>query len=405
MRPNDSPFDNENPLPLNADQLGPTFAQLQSNRKPILLNAIEVLGISQSEQAILPLFETAVRRPLDIEVETHVIQALLRIGEPAVAPLLEILSFGGEITRLKAIRVLGHFGGEAVRGPLAQTLHDPSERIRLAALQAVGHFSPHEALPFLIEALQQGSIEMRAEAAKRLAALTLQSGSALTALMAAVRDPDPTVRRHVVRALGLYEEIHVAPVLLEAMRDASPWVRAEAAETLGNRHESYAIPLLLDAQMDENGVVREAAARAITRFGDRRAVSLALLHNAFLPVPDKLRALEALSTFCFQSRELEVDYRFASVADYCRSLQAERLSPEAQQALEAIQAELQARLNRQQLLRGSQADPVERGKELLRPHGGGNLSQPQEMLRASDTPPQEKPANSSWLARLRNRRS
>lgn len=389
-------------LPLSADQVEPLIVLLQSNRKPVVLDAIDVLGVSGSERAVRPLFELLWRRPGDVEIETRITKALTRIGEAAVMPLIEALQSEGEVMRLKAIRVLGHLADARAFAPLVQALQDPSERVQNAVVQAISSFAPQDVVPLLCEALQQGEVEVRSTAAVKLSTLPLRGEAALNALMAAARDPAPQVRRQVIRALGQYHNVHVVPLLLEAMRDDSPWVRAEASEALGNLRESYAIPLQLRALNDEHTLVRESAARALARFGGRQELSVALLGNSFLKVSDKLDALETLSGFTFKYREFELDYRFPSVAQYCRELLAAEPAPAVKQAIEEVQAEIQARVDRKQLLRGSQSDLSE--KELLRAHGGNAPSAPAEMLRASETPPAASVPPSSWLARLLGRR-
>lgn len=261
-----------------------------------------------------------------------------------------------------------------------------------------------QALPRLLDALQDASAAVRSAAAAELSDPRYRDERTFASLMEATQDADAEVRRQAIRALGKHREARAIPRLLEAARGEAHWIRATAMEALGRLQETRAIPLHLQAMLDESAFVREGAALALVGFGDRQAIAIALLGSAHLTTPDKLDALEALSRLHFKGIDITLDYRFSSVASYCQSLLKADLAPEVRQAAEAVQAEIQARQDRRQLLRGSQSDFPNAKEELLRAHSGADSSPSEEMLRASDIPPPDTTPRSSWFTRLRARR-
>jgi HEAT repeat protein len=142
------------------------------------------------------------------------------------------------------------------------------------------------------------------EAAKQLAGLGKEGSAAVPALIAALEDKDPQVRREVVLALGrmgdrralddlarVLSDDREAPVrdvavnavaaiddpraggcLVRALSDDDCVVRASAAFELGNRADASAFGALVAALSDECQHVRRHAALALGVLRDERAL-------------------------------------------------------------------------------------------------------------------------------------
>jgi HEAT repeat protein len=389
---------------LSEEQVEHMIALLRSNRKPALFLAIDLLGINRCERAVPPLFDALMQRSGDTEIEVRITKALERIGAPAVPPLIEALRIGDERVRQKAVRLLGHIGDSRAAEAVAQALLDDSERVQYAAVLAISSFAPEEARLPLLAALRCKPSSVRSAAAAKLSATAFHDARVLTGLMEASADADPTVRRHVIKALGQHGDPCAVPLLLKAILDGTPWVRAEAAEALGLLTEPGAIPLHLHALKDENPFVRDSAAKALTRFGTQQALVMALLGCASLTPAEKLDTLETLGSLHYKSPGFVLDYRFPSVTQYFQTLFATDLAPEVKQGIAVIQREIQIRQDRRQLLRGSRSDPSRTKEELLRAHSGVSSTPPEELLRATGTLQAEEVTTASWLTRLFGRR-
>jgi HEAT repeat protein len=84
-------------------------------------------------------------------------------------------------------------------------------------------------------------------------------------------DPEPAVRAAAGRALGRLGEREALPDLIEALEDASPDVRVVAAAALWRLPDPAAVPALMRRTADAESAVREWSAQALGVIGDSRA--------------------------------------------------------------------------------------------------------------------------------------
>lgn len=101
------------------------------------------------------------------------------------------------------------------------------------------------------------------------------SENPVIALLNALSDPEPTVRKTVVRALGQLQDTLAVRALMTALRqDGDPEVREAAAWALGEMENAGAIPALEQALAgDDVAAVRLMAARALGEIEDPRAIT------------------------------------------------------------------------------------------------------------------------------------
>jgi putative heme-binding domain-containing protein len=92
-------------------------------------------------------------------------------------------------------------------------------------------------------------------------------GAGRAAVTAAADDPDASVRRQAIRALGLRRAADAAALMRRRLEDAEAAVRLQAAVGLGRLGRADAVPALLDALEDKDEVVRYSAFTALNRIG------------------------------------------------------------------------------------------------------------------------------------------
>ncbi len=225
--------------------------------------------------------------------------------------------------RAAAIRYLAR-GREASDGSydaLVQALAWPDESMRAVAAEGVSRLPLRRAaIPELIDALNDDSAAVRSAIAAGFRTLPAATDNEIRAgkwmprdpaaavppryfagegapaearplstvvaqraadLMRRAADPNPEVRRAVLRALSWAGEAAAAqvPDLLGALQDPDARVRAQAAETLGAvaPQAPEVIPALLGRLRDRIGSVRTAAATALARSGPAAVEGLTAL--------------------------------------------------------------------------------------------------------------------------------
>jgi HEAT repeat protein len=114
---------------------------------------------------------------------------------------------------------------------LVQALSDPVLMVRRWAASALGEIGPRaaEAAPALVEVFRDPSVASRAVA---MAALCRLGPEAALALLPALDDDDPQVRRHAVVTLGKCDgnPDELLGEVEQAARDPDPSVRAAAID-------------------------------------------------------------------------------------------------------------------------------------------------------------------------------
>jgi HEAT repeat protein len=165
------------------------------------------------------------------DANPEVANALIKIGKPAVDPL--ILALKSEISRVRssAAWILGKIGDVSAVIPLGESLQDEDHYVRESAARALGEIGDPNAIKYLIEAL---------------------------------RDKVSPVKELVSKALGRFGELAIDP-LAEALKDGNWSVRYYAVQALEGTGNKRAIDLLRSALNDGNNYVRERAAMALNK--------------------------------------------------------------------------------------------------------------------------------------------
>jgi HEAT repeat protein len=269
------------------------LALLKDSDAAIRLSAIQTLEKIGDLRAADPLVCMLVTR--DLNIRRAIIQALdtfgwspspdqmgaiylvgkrhwkecLKIGAPAMVPLLEALQDKGAI-HTGAIEVLGEIGDARAVEPLLQLLKVDSLKVRLATITALGRIGDERAIKPLLSMLVHDDGNIRAAAVMSLG--NFKDDCILDPLAARLQDRTDKVRIQAVKTLGRYGVAHSLEPLSVALRDVDSEVRRSALEVLTTSDDPAVVPALIQALDGWDEDMREKATAALVRFADVRAI-------------------------------------------------------------------------------------------------------------------------------------
>lgn len=255
----------------DARAVQPLAAALRDPSQTVGAYAAEALGRIGGPEAVQPLIDAFQSGG---HVREAVLQALVRIGEPAVRPLIETFrqlhAPGGGTTAAGAGDLLVQIGRPAV-GPLTAALGDPAVPVRYMAACTLGKIKDDVAVEPLAARLTDAEGGVSVEVARALLAI---GGKGIDVLCEALRQENPTARAAAALALasGPTREPKVIGPLGIALKDRRISIRTEAARALGMTQNPAAVDLLLGALKDPVAQVRRQAAESLAILRDPRAI-------------------------------------------------------------------------------------------------------------------------------------
>lgn len=176
---------------------------------------------------------------IDGTVRSGAAEALTRIGEPAVAPL--IAAYGNKDNNIWVIKgaaeVLAAIGDARAVEPLSAALmHDGDGMLRAHAAEALGKIGAPAVMP-LIDAFQHGYGSSRMWVAKALGATS--DARAVEPLIAALISGDNPVRAHAAEALGKIGDVRaVEPLIVLLTNELRDW-DSKYDQNLGGRETAH----------------------------------------------------------------------------------------------------------------------------------------------------------------------
>ncbi|ABC29872.1 protein containing HEAT repeats [Hahella chejuensis KCTC 2396] len=226
---------------------------------PLLQNAYyELIPLGETLQARLDPLKTALQPPYD-EASVKAVAAIVKeaakasnkvthawIRDPRVTDLLiDALSHGNARLVKEAALALTHivhryFADYRVRAAFVPLLSNANKTLRRVACGVVGRWPDESIVAMLAPLTEDKAAEVRQEATKTLAGLEQENIPALTrplfedALIARLKDSEPTVRDIAAFGLGAHGVARAASELEAALRvEVSPLVRESIEITLG----------------------------------------------------------------------------------------------------------------------------------------------------------------------------
>ncbi|MFZ3385591.1 MAG: HEAT repeat domain-containing protein [Candidatus Hydromicrobium sp.] len=166
----------------------------------------------------------------DKDVRWEAVEALVKIGKPAVELLIEALKDEDWHVRGRAAVALGNIGDGRAVGPLIKALKDKDSDVRMRAAEALVKIG-EPAVELLIEALKDGDWHVRGRAAVALG--NIGDGRAVGPLIEALKDGDKDVRWEAAVALGNIGDARAVEPLLRVLDDTHSNAAATALEKIG----------------------------------------------------------------------------------------------------------------------------------------------------------------------------
>ncbi|MFQ6078745.1 MAG: HEAT repeat domain-containing protein [Thermodesulfobacteriota bacterium] len=157
-------------------------------------------------------------------------RALVRIGKPAVEPLIAALKDEDSYIRGYAAEALGEIGDPRAVEPLIAALEDKDPSVSEKVAWALGEIKDRRAVEPLIGALHHEQLWVRRTTAEAMG--KIGDRRAVEALIAAMRDEEALVRLYATEALGEIRDHRVVEPLIAALKDENWDVRRGAAEAL-----------------------------------------------------------------------------------------------------------------------------------------------------------------------------
>ncbi len=226
------------------DSVEQRVRQLQDDDPLVRRHAAWALGELESSRGVRPLIEGLTDENADVRLVAA--WALGEIKDDiAIYPLVERLDDDDPFVREMAVLALGEIENPSAIDPLIESL-DRHPELREPAIWALGEIGNHEAERARSAVFAQigrrgwdnqdvWSGYLGSDAARRFA-------GDLSALIDALDDDDPKMRRSAAEWLGLRGEQSAVDPLLDALRDPEPSVRAMAIWALDeinpSRHQN-----------------------------------------------------------------------------------------------------------------------------------------------------------------------
>jgi HEAT repeat protein len=180
-------------------------------------------------------------------------------------------------TRAAAIDALRRVGKPAVPA-LIGALQDKNERVRRNAAVAFRNIGPDAtaAVPALTKVLQDEKTFVGLSAAAALLTIDPGSPAAFRALAKWIRDDDEKVRHGVVELLYDFPVPAAVPVLIQALKDPNANIREWASLDLSQigRAALPAVPALIEANFDDEEHIRGYVEEAIRQIGESAVPAL-----------------------------------------------------------------------------------------------------------------------------------
>ncbi|HQP71245.1 MAG TPA: HEAT repeat domain-containing protein, partial [Methanoculleus sp.] len=232
------------------DPLIHALAQADKSRRWCIADALAMVG----EDAI-PALVAALG---DDEAQIGAATTLVRMGGPAVPPLIQALADDDEEVRFGARYALREIGDEALPS-LIEALDAPERRIRntaAAILRDLGWTPPDTAASIRCLIAEEAWLDLAA-----------YGETAIEPLIQILRSRDKGLWWNAARTLGEIGEAAIGP-LIDLMQQADDEVRPLAAMALAEIGAAGIDPLI---RMLENPDIRSTAAEALVRIGEPAA--------------------------------------------------------------------------------------------------------------------------------------
>jgi HEAT repeat protein len=185
------------------------------------------LGDSSALDALI----AAIQHEQDFFVREDLTWALVRMGETAIQPLIDLLQEANPATRHQAAHVLGKINDVRATDALIEALQDTNPEVVAKAAFTLGQFGDVKAIPALIAQLGH---ENRDVQETLIDVLERFGVAAVQPLIASLQSENPQVRELAADILGLLRSRDAIPALIELLKDEHWQVRFAALTAFGH---------------------------------------------------------------------------------------------------------------------------------------------------------------------------
>lgn len=283
----------------------PTLIKTLATAHPILrARAADVFAISKDKTAVPALLDALQGEYFTVRARAAL--ALGKIGDTkAIQPILKTLKDPEDEVRIAGCLALGLFKDPSTFDDITNILLDDAKiEVRQAAAKALGHTQHPAALPYLMEALRDPFwwYEREVQAGDLFNAIEKMGAVAVDPLIAALKDPEGTVRKYAALLLGrlgdvraveplgmaLYDLHHEVgktsaealvnfgvtsfEILVEALDHPEMWIRIHSVDVLPRITEPRVALVLLEMLKDPEREVQRHVIEALGKLKDKRAL-------------------------------------------------------------------------------------------------------------------------------------
>lgn len=252
---------------------------------------IEMIGEFRGKSAMIDCWIPLLKED-DYSIQLKAINALTKIGKPALKPLIDNLNTEDPVFKIAIIETIGKIGKNEALGPLLNLVNDKDSSVRMKVAEALGNIKDKRVIEPLISLTKDKDSWVRMTAVEALG--KMKDPRIVEPLISALKDEDSWVKMKALEALKDIKEQRALDPIIALLRDKNASVRTRAAEALGSFKDPKAVPDLIEGLKDEEADVRMRSAEALGNIRDKRAVKplIASLKDEDWTV--RLRSAEAL---------------------------------------------------------------------------------------------------------------
>lgn len=251
-----------------AEKLGSLLRSSDTTTQINLLYALGTIGPAAKDQIPLMLEAAERERTRDTAIE-----ALGRMGGPAVAAVQPWLDSGTQAQKLAALQVLANADAkdeiQTVLPKLAALTDDKDLKVRLSAIRAIAKAGPAaiQVQDQLIEALKDRDDDIHTAAIQALANIGPEAGA--DNLIGALTNRNPRIREGAAKVIGRYSTLVAKSEtqLIRRLTDSSVYVRTAAIDALTTAGPDI-VPTMSRLLKSDSVLMRFGAARVLGNLGE-----------------------------------------------------------------------------------------------------------------------------------------
>jgi HEAT repeat protein len=210
----------------------------------------------------LPALIGRVGTEADLNVREDITWSLVRIGDAALLPLIDLLRDASAAVRHHAAHTLGKIGDARAVDALIGVLQDNDEAVVLKTIFVLGQIGDARAIPALVQLLESEQQDVQATL---VSALEGFGAVAIPALAGALIHERWQVREQAASILGLIGGGEAVPALLPALQDEEWQVRFAAVMALSAVGGSVARTAVQPLENDAHERVRQLVTKLLPR--------------------------------------------------------------------------------------------------------------------------------------------